>query len=198
MQQDNSYSLWNELQKWLYLTSQGDGSAFAHLLQAFWNQVYTYTLSYANPSVALEITQAVFLKIWADRESLNAIENFSAYLFSITRDEIIKEPLKNGQLHPANKEAAVGLLAERAMKEEWGRKAFEKSGEGHTGKLIEAFVMKKLEEEVVVLSEQQQPLSVIRRIAIALLVIIVSIAANYLYCNRKTPTKAPVTAGLRK
>lgn len=189
LRQDNSYSIWNELQKWLYLTSQGDRGAFSHLLQAFWNKVYTYTLGYTNPSIAYEITQAVFLKIWSDREGLNAIENFSAYLFSIIRTEIIAIPLKNRRLHLANGVPAdAGLFSEKAMEKEWEQKAQEKEEDAPTGKLIEAGVMKGLGEEAAIPPEWRVA-SVIRGVAVVLLVLIVLVTANYLYCNRKAQTK---------
>ena len=79
-----------EVKQWLYSTSQGEQKAFACLLRCHWNKVYTHALTYLKSApLAQEITQDVFLKIWARREKLSKVNSFADYLFILSRNEII-------------------------------------------------------------------------------------------------------------
>ena len=70
--------------------SKSDQEAFSSLFKMFWNKVYTQSLVYLkSPSLAEDLTQEIFFKIWTARSSLTNVNNFSAYLFIITRNEII-------------------------------------------------------------------------------------------------------------
>src|SRR5436190_12625072 len=81
----------------LNLISQGDQAAFTKLLRLFWNKVYIQALTYLKSSeVAQEITQDIFLKIWSMKEKLPGLDNFSNYLFIISRNEIISALRKKG------------------------------------------------------------------------------------------------------
>jgi RNA polymerase sigma-70 factor (ECF subfamily) len=78
------------IRQWLLKISKDDEEAFSQLLRVFWNKVYTQALTYLKSSFpAQELTQDVFLKIWMSRRKLPDIDNFSGYLFIITRNEII-------------------------------------------------------------------------------------------------------------
>lgn len=91
-------NLYNE-QHLIQLISQGDENAFAKLFDHYRNKIYgiAFKLTHST-TVAEEITEDVFLKIWLRRSALNEIENFSAYLFIIARNEtyrILKQIAKN-------------------------------------------------------------------------------------------------------
>jgi RNA polymerase sigma-70 factor (ECF subfamily) len=87
---DPYFSAGEELKDCLQLVSRGDQPAFARLLRAYWNKIYTQALTYLkDQGQAMEITQDVFYKIWAAREKLPELENFSNYLFIVSRNEII-------------------------------------------------------------------------------------------------------------
>lgn len=87
-----------ELSDWLHQISEGNQDVFARLLHAYWNKVFTQALTYLKQrALAQEITQDVFLKIWGAREKLPALDNFSNYLFIISRNEIISAMRKKGQ-----------------------------------------------------------------------------------------------------
>jgi RNA polymerase sigma-70 factor (ECF subfamily) len=59
--------------------------------------VYTQANVYLrSAALAQEITQDVFIKIWATRERLPQVNNFSAYLFIVTRNELISALRKKG------------------------------------------------------------------------------------------------------
>jgi RNA polymerase sigma-70 factor (family 1) len=87
-----------DLSECLYKVSQGNQAAFAQLLRKCWNKVYTQAITYLkDPSLAQEITQDVFIKIWSTRSGLTEVQNFSNYLFIVSRNEIISALRKKGQ-----------------------------------------------------------------------------------------------------
>ena len=92
---DQSY---NE-QELIKLIGQSNEPAFAQLFDHYRNRIYSVALKLTHSTtVAEEIVQNVFLKIWLRRFALNEIENFSAYLFTIARNEtyqILKQIAKN-------------------------------------------------------------------------------------------------------
>ena len=86
-------------QQLIELISQGDENAFAKLFDHYRDKIYgvAFKLTHST-TVAEEITEDVFLKIWLRRDTLNEIENFSAYLFTIARNDtykILKQIAKN-------------------------------------------------------------------------------------------------------
>lgn len=92
---DNSY---NE-QEIIQLITQDDEQAFAKLFDHYRDKIYgvAFKLTHST-TVAEEITEDVFLKVWLRRGALNEIDNFNAYLFTIARNEtykILKQIAKN-------------------------------------------------------------------------------------------------------
>ena len=78
----------NELVK---LVAAGDVSAFGKLFVHYKDRIYSIAYKFSKSTViSEEIVQDVFLKIWLRRDSLNNIQNFSAYLFVITRNDVYK------------------------------------------------------------------------------------------------------------
>lgn len=66
---------------------KGNDKAFSELFNAFYNDVYAYSLSMLKNQVhAEEIVQDVFLNIWLHRERLNPDLSFKSYVFTITRN----------------------------------------------------------------------------------------------------------------
>lgn len=90
--------LYNE-QELIRLIALNDERAFAQLFAHYRNKIYTVALKLTHSTtVAEEIVEDVFLKIWLRRSSLSEIENFSAYLYVIARNEtykILKQIAKN-------------------------------------------------------------------------------------------------------
>lgn len=86
-------------QELIQLITRNDEIAFAHLFDHYRNKIYTVALKLTHSTtVAEEIVEDVFLKIWLKRTALNEIENFSAYIYTITRNEtykILKQIAKN-------------------------------------------------------------------------------------------------------
>lgn len=69
------------------LIANGNQLAFQKLFDHYRNRVYgiAYKLTQSGHT-AEEIVEDVFLKIWLKRADLSGIQNFSAYLFTITRN----------------------------------------------------------------------------------------------------------------
>ena len=76
-----------DLKSLLYKTSMHDESAFGKIFRSFSGMVYSFSYKLTRSDyLAEEIVQEVFLKVWTHRESLPQINNFSAYLFTITKN----------------------------------------------------------------------------------------------------------------
>lgn len=70
--------------------SRGDANAFAVLFNFYKNKVYGYAIAILQTEKsAEEIVQDVFIKIWIKRENLTTIENFGAYLRTVSRNETL-------------------------------------------------------------------------------------------------------------
>lgn len=69
--------------------SGGDEGAFTVLFDAYKDRIYTIALRLTGlPTVAEEIVQDIFLRIWLKRETMRVVEHFRAYLFTATRNEV--------------------------------------------------------------------------------------------------------------
>jgi RNA polymerase sigma-70 factor (ECF subfamily) len=75
----------------LTFIAQGDEFAFAKLFECYRDRIYTiaYKISHST-TIAEEIVQDVFLKIWFRRDHLVEIQNFNAYLLVIARNNVYK------------------------------------------------------------------------------------------------------------
>jgi len=84
------------------LIVQSNEIAFAQLFDHYRNKIYTVALKLTHSTtVAEEIVEDVFLKIWLRRATLSQIENFRAYLYVIARNQtykILKQIAKNYKL----------------------------------------------------------------------------------------------------
>lgn len=70
--------------------SRGDSNAFAVLFNFYRNKVYGYAIAILkSEKSAEEIVQNVFIKIWLKREDLSSVDNFGAYLRTISRNETL-------------------------------------------------------------------------------------------------------------
>jgi RNA polymerase sigma-70 factor (family 1) len=67
--------------------TQNDAQAFRQIFRAYSDKVYSFSLRLTRSQIAAEETvQEVFMKIWINRATLGGIENFQAYLYTITRN----------------------------------------------------------------------------------------------------------------
>ena len=74
-------------QHFLELIAAGDQNAFRRIFETYSNKVYGFALKLTrSTTLAEEIVQDVFMKIWINRESLEAIRSFPAYIFTLTKN----------------------------------------------------------------------------------------------------------------
>jgi len=74
----------------LALVAKGDERAFTELFDAYYRQLgeYVYKLT-ESIEVTEEIVQDVFIKIWLKRETLPELDNFSYYLFILSKNQTL-------------------------------------------------------------------------------------------------------------
>lgn len=70
----------------------GQSAAFEELYWKYNARLYNFVLSLLyDKSLAEDITQTCFLKIWEKREDIDPEKGFSAYLYTIARNLVYKE-----------------------------------------------------------------------------------------------------------
>ena len=88
--------------KLLEQLSNGDEQAFQSFFTAYYDRLFQYIFGILKSrQVTEELVMDVFLKIWLKRSDLLDIQNFSAYLFTITRNHVyksLKQIAKNYQI----------------------------------------------------------------------------------------------------
>lgn len=74
----------------LALVAKGDERAFTELFDAYYRQLgeYVYKLT-ESMEVTEEIVQDVFIKIWLKKEKLPELDNFSYYLFILSKNQTL-------------------------------------------------------------------------------------------------------------
>jgi RNA polymerase sigma-70 factor (family 1) len=78
----------NEEKALVTLLGQGDENAFRILFEKYKNPLYHYSFRLTkSEELAQEIVHDVFLKIWKQKEKINAERSFQALLFKITKNE---------------------------------------------------------------------------------------------------------------
>lgn len=84
----------------LQLLQKGNIDAYVQLYNRYHGQLYSYILQFVKvPSVAEDILQDVFLKIWELHAGIKPELNFKAYLYKISRNKVFKhfQQLGNNQ-----------------------------------------------------------------------------------------------------
>lgn len=87
---------------WFKQIAEGNEEAFRFLFDAYWDHIYSVAfLLVKSEALAEDVVQDVFLKIWANRERLTAVEKFEDYLFIVARNhvyDILKKQKKEDHL----------------------------------------------------------------------------------------------------
>ena len=69
---------------------QGDETAFGQLFKHYKNKLYSFIFHLSgSATMAEDVLQDVFLKIWRDRDQLTGIDNFNAYLYRMAQNTAI-------------------------------------------------------------------------------------------------------------
>eukprot|EP00825_Cyclidium_porcatum_P016838 TRINITY_DN19737_c0_g1_i1.p2 TRINITY_DN19737_c0_g1~~TRINITY_DN19737_c0_g1_i1.p2 ORF type:complete len:198 (-),score=0.23 TRINITY_DN19737_c0_g1_i1:5-598(-) len=72
--------------------SEGDEAAFRQLYNDWQSHLSSFIFRITKSSdLTAEIVQDVFLKIWLNREYLSKVDNFKAYLFTVSRNYALNE-----------------------------------------------------------------------------------------------------------
>jgi RNA polymerase sigma-70 factor (ECF subfamily) len=70
--------------------AQSDESAFALLVDAYRNKVFSHALTYIKSyETAEELVQDIFMKVWTNRHRLPEVEQFKNYLFILGRNQLV-------------------------------------------------------------------------------------------------------------
>ena len=86
-----SSEILNNEKELLVLLAGGDKLAFTKLFEYHRNRIYTVAFKMTRSSaISEEIVQDIFLKIWLKRADFVDVQNFSAYLFIVTRNEVYR------------------------------------------------------------------------------------------------------------
>ena len=82
-------ALHNE-QELLDRLTAGDPDAFTIIFNHYWPRIFSSMLVISkSPSIAEDIAQEIFARLWKDREKANAIRDLSAYLFIAARNKVL-------------------------------------------------------------------------------------------------------------
>lgn len=74
---------------WLKQIAEGDETAFKDLFDMYWEHLYSVSLVLTkSATLAEDMVQEIFLKIWVKREELMAVEKLEGYLFIVARNHI--------------------------------------------------------------------------------------------------------------
>jgi RNA polymerase sigma-70 factor (ECF subfamily) len=73
----------------LALLAQGDRNAFREVFDSYRNKIYYFARKFIKSETEAEdILQEIFLKVWINRQKLSEIDNFKAYIYTLTRNHI--------------------------------------------------------------------------------------------------------------
>ena len=102
------------------LIIQGDEAAFAILFEHYRDKIYSiaYRLTHST-TIAEDVVEDVFLKIWLKRNDLGAIQNFDAYLFTIARNDVYKVLKVTAKNYKVSELADLNQLAAKNDTEEY-------------------------------------------------------------------------------
>jgi RNA polymerase sigma-70 factor (family 1) len=82
-------NLHNE-QELLKRVAESDQVAFSRVFEMFRNDVYMHALTYSKSAqFSEELVLDIFLKVWNNRQQLDAVNHFRNYLFILSKNHII-------------------------------------------------------------------------------------------------------------
>lgn len=76
--------------RWINAAREGDGEAFAQLVQCYWGRLYRWLVQLTHDRHAAEdLAQDAFLKAWTHLERFQVGTNFRAWLFRIAHNALV-------------------------------------------------------------------------------------------------------------
>jgi len=110
--------LYNENELLMRLT-RSDEEAFAGLYHFYYSQVYSFIIKYIPAAtLADDLAQEVFIKIWEKRASLAAVRSFRAYLFITARNHTLNALKKAFRSRTASDYILSAYAEQRSSAEE--------------------------------------------------------------------------------
>jgi RNA polymerase sigma-70 factor (ECF subfamily) len=86
---DHTTSILPNEKELLSRIATGDEIAFRKIYDSYRRKIYAYTLRLTeSESIADDLIQDVFMKVWINRQSLQQVSNFNAWLHTIARNHI--------------------------------------------------------------------------------------------------------------
>ncbi|NML19259.1 sigma-70 family RNA polymerase sigma factor [Pseudoflavitalea sp. G-6-1-2] len=112
--------------------SQGDETAFRQLYNDYSNKLYAYVYALTRrKDLTEDLIQNIFLKLWHRRTTLTSINDFSAYLFRMAKNDVItavrQAALEQTILQKGLPAAAPEQLPDDQLQEAQLRDAWEKA-----------------------------------------------------------------------
>lgn len=84
----------------LIMLSKGNEQAFTTLFYNYKNKLYSFLLHFTgSSSIAEDVLQEIFLKVWKNRQMFSEIENFSAYLYKMAQNDAINGLKRQSRSH---------------------------------------------------------------------------------------------------
>ena len=78
-----------ELSNNIKLLKKGNNAAFEKIYTCYFNRIYSFCFSFTRSgSTAEDLTQDIFVKLWNKRETIDADQNFDAFLFRVARNQV--------------------------------------------------------------------------------------------------------------
>jgi len=113
----------------------GDEKAFTEIFYHYSKRIYPFVLKKTkSETIAEEIVQEIFIKLWTNREKLSHIENYESYIFAIAANKVYKHFKKI-----AGEEKLIKALWDRINELHYGTEEIIelKESEGLINKVIE-------------------------------------------------------------
>lgn len=91
----------------LQLTAEGNEEAFRQLFQQYWDNIYGVSFMLTkSQSLAEDMVQEIFLKIWIKKDQLTLVNDFENYLFILARNHIFDTLRKRSREEQFTKQLA--------------------------------------------------------------------------------------------
>ena len=99
----------------LLRVASGDQKAYRQLFERYWNKVYAIGLRLSkSPELAKDLAQETFIRIWNNRDKLPAVNNFSAFLSTVSRHLAI-DHLRKKVFTAGNEDYLVAYFSDDAI-----------------------------------------------------------------------------------
>jgi RNA polymerase sigma-70 factor (ECF subfamily) len=90
--------------------AQGNETAFRLFFELYWPQVYGTSLRLTRmPEMAKDLSQEIFIKVWANRDKLPEVKQLDAYIYVVSRN-LIMDYLRKKVFDDANIDLLIDYI----------------------------------------------------------------------------------------